>query len=363
MAKIKDLKNFLEKERESKLSFPEDNDTIEEVVKSHVSFSEPGPEWNSVYCAVCGDGARTKGPRGGWKFENENAFYNCFNCGVKGSFTPEEEYPMSKDMKLIFNSFNIPKRDYAKILFRIRNNNPNFKPLEKPEPKTRISDLIGKGMLHPDYLIPLDKTLDSKIGRECLSLLDDKRIHYKDYPFFVSTGKTDSKLPTDKSNSKATAGRLIIPIYYEDRLLLIQGRDLTGKSKNKYINIGNVSNTVYGIDRLKSEHKYVFVTEGFWDAFHLNGVAVITNNIYSTQIKILNLLEKEKVVAADKGGDHNTLVNRGLKQGWGISVPQELRNVKDVTEAVQKYGKLATAYYYMKAASFGGKATLLSKNF
>ena len=363
MKNIKQLKQYLSEKKPTE-GFEISTKTIEEVVSEYVKFESQSDDWNSTYCAVCGDGSRTKGPRGGWKFEHENAYYNCFNCGVKGSFTPEEEYPMSKDMKSILLSFNIPKREYAQILFRIRDGNPNFKPLEKKESTdTKISDVIGKGITVPNWMVSLESVLNKPIATQALSLLEHKCIEYKDYPFFIGCGVTDSKNPTDKSNAKITAGRLIIPIYYKDRLLLLQARDLSGKSKNKYINIGNVSNTVYGIEQLNKNHKYVFVTEGFWDAYHLNGVAVITNNITIPQINIINMLEKPIVVAPDKGGDYNTLVNRGLKHGWGISVPRELQNSKDVTNSVQRYGKLYTAHCYMKSAAFGDKAALLSKNF
>lgn len=362
MHKIKDIKNYIsEKKKEDFLEG--ETKTIEEVVNEYVQLPQTSDGWHSVYCAVCGDGSRTQGPRGGWKFENENTYYNCFNCGVKGAFTPEEEYPMSKDMKLIFNAFNIPKKEYAKILFRIRDGNPNFKPLVKSEQKETVSELMGKGITQPDYLVPLDKVLNYALGKKCLDLLESKCIDYKDYPFFVSAGETNSKNPTEKTNAKILYNRLIIPIYYKDRLLLLQGRDLSKNGKKKYINIGNISNTVYGLDRLNEKHKYVFVTEGFFDAYHLNGAAVITNNISSTQVKILNAIQKEKVIAADKKGDYNTLVNRGLKQKWGISVPPEFRNLKDVTDAVNKYGCLYTSFCYMKAASFGEKALLVSKNF
>lgn len=357
MAKIRDLKEHLN-EKSTTNNFIEDTDTIEDVVKSYVTFDgSPRNGWHPVYCAVCGDGSRTKGPRGGWKFEYEDAYYNCFNCGAHGSFTPENEIVMSKEMKNILLSFNIPKREYSKILFRIRKE--DFKPKSKPEIKDDISSLISKGFECPDYLIPLSEALDTKTGILASKELDKKSIHYDEYSFYISSGKSESKNPSQNSNAKILRNRLIIPIYYYDRLILLQGKDLSGKSKNKFINVGNLTTTVYGIDRLKDTHPYVFVTEGFWDAYHLNGVAVITNNISSTQIKILNKIDKPKIIVPDKKGDYNTLARRGIEQGWGISSPPEFRNIKDVTECVKKYGKLYTLDRYMNAVITGEKAKLI----
>lgn len=362
---IRDALDCIEERKKAKrlASFGNDTETIEEVVKKYVPFTHGARnDWNLVYCEVCGDGAREKGPRGGWKFDGEDAGYNCFNCGAHGSFTPEEEYPMSKDMKHILLSFGIPKKEYAKILFRIRDGNPNFKPKEKTPQDNLFDQLVSKSFSKPDYLVDLDSVLDTKLGKKSLQLLEEKRIDYKDYPFFMSTGQTASKNPTDKSNAKITAGRLIIPIFYKERLLLLQARDLFGKSKHKYINIGSSSTAIFGLDRLNKSHKYVFVTEGFWDAYHLNGVSVITNNISGFQLQLLDSIEKLKVVVPDRMGDYNTLATRGVAKGWGVSIPNEFRNVKDVTEAVAKYGKLYALYTYMKNVAEGDKAALLIKN-
>ena len=357
---VKDALDHLEKLKRQ--NFPEDDETIEDVVKKYVPFSYGSRNgWNPVYCAVCGDGSRTQGPRGGWKFEGETAGYNCFNCGIHGAFTPEEEYPMSKDMKEILLSFGIPKREYAKILFRIRDTDPNFKPKERTENDDLLDQLLAKKMEAPDYLIGLEDSIQTKVGQKALAILEEKCIDYRDYPFFISSGETKSKNPTDKANAKITVNRLIIPIYFNGNLLMLQARDLTNKNKNKFINIGSASTTVFGLDRLNKNHKYIMVVESFWDAYHLQGVSVITNNISAFQTKLLNTLEKPKIVVPDRMGDYNTLALRGIKEGWGLSAPNEFRNLKDVTEAVKKYGKMYALYQYMKNVVNSDKAELIIK--
>jgi len=360
---VKDLKDYLKDNPISK-PFPTDNETIEEVVTKYVDFSNGSRNgWNSVYCAVCGDGSRTQGPRGGWYFEGENTRYNCFNCGIKGAFTPEEEIPMSRDMKEIFKSFGIPKKDYAKILFRMRSAERGFEPLKRKEKKEDPLDLLReKSFELPDYLQPLSEISDTTLGKMCLDMIHNKKLSLHDYPFYVSKGTTESNNSQDKINAKITANRLVIPIFFEHRVLLLQARDLYGKSKNKYINIGNISNCIYGIDRLKDNHKYIFITEGFWDAYHLNGVAVITNQLTKNQIKILNSIDKPKVVVPDRRGDYNVLASKAVSEGWGISAPTEFRNHKDVTEVVKKYGKLYTTHTFVKSVTFGGKAHLVVKD-
>lgn len=356
---IKDIRKEIQKRNELEL----DQSTIEDVVRRHVSFEDESGEWKKVYCAVCGDGSRTKGPRGGWKLDGEDCAYSCFNCGISGAFTPENEIFMSRDMKTIFESFGIPKRDYGKILFRLRRD--GVEKLEKPEfRKETIESQLGEGIQLPDYLVELEKAKNTNIGRKAIEFLaEEKCIDYKDYPFFVTYGKTNSKDQQEKINAKIMVNRLVIPIYYKNKLLLLQGRDLDGNKKKKYISIGNVSSTLYGLDRLKDDHKYVFVTEGFFDAYHLNGVACIVNKLTSQKIKALNLLEKEKVIVPDRGEKINTMLAKGLDCGWGFSAPRELQNCKDVTESVKRYGKLYTIYTIMKSAKTGEEAEFLGRAF
>lgn len=370
MSTVKELKKYLknnsyviDKRQKNNSYVIDDDQTIEEVVTQYVDFSNgKSNDWNKVYCAVCGDGSRTQGPRGGWHFQGENARYNCFNCGIKGAFSPFEDIPMSRDMKKVFKSFGIPKKEYSKILFRIRSGTG----LNKRPPKNKEIDpskiLLENSFPFPDYLMPLKDNLDSTVGKKCLEILDDHHISVYDHPFYISSGETKLKNSQDKINSKITKNRLIIPITFENELLLLQARDLFGKSNKKYINIGKINNCLYGLDRLQKNHKYVFVTEGFWDAFHLNGVATISNQLSKGQIKILESIDKPKVVVPDRGGDYNTLAKKSVDLGWGISAPYEFRNYKDVTDTITKYGKLYSIYIFMKNVTFGEKCKLIIKD-
>jgi len=342
--------------------------SIRDIVDSSVSYEEiDAGGWNKVYCQVCGDGSRTKGPRGGWKFAGEDCFYNCFNCGISGAFTPENEIFMSRDMKTIFEAFGIKSKDYGKVLYRLRNSKvkdfvPKIKSKEEISREQALKSMLASAMEFPDYLMPLSDVLDKPIGEKCVALLEKKGMTPDDYPFYVSNGKTESKKQQDKINAKIMIDRLVIPIYYGDKLLLLQGRDLTGKSKRKYINIGEISTSLYGLDRLTDSHEQIYVTEGFFDAYHLNGVATITNKLCRGQLDVLNSLDKPKIVVPDRNGDSNALLERAVSVGWGFSAPKALENCKDVTEAIGRYGKLFTCYHIQTSKKFGEEAEFF-KNF
>lgn len=341
--------------------------SIQDVVDSSVAYEETDYNgWNKVYCQVCGDGSRTQGPRGGWKFEGEDCFYNCFNCGISGAFTPENEIFMSKDMKIIFDAFGIQSKQYGKILYRLRNSKgkdfvPKIKSKKEITKEKAFGNMLESAMKLPDYLQPLSEVLEKPIGLKCIELLEKKKMTPDDYPFYVSTGNTQSKDQQQKINAKIMVNRLVIPIFYKDDLLLLQGRDLTGKSKRKYINLGEISTALYGLDRLSDGHNQIYVVEGFFDAFHLNGIATLTNKLHKNQLDVLNSFEKPKIVVPDRGGDSNALLNKALDSGWGFSAPKALENCKDVTESVEKYGKLFTCYHIQKSKKIGEEAHFLKK--
>lgn len=354
MATVADFKNRL-------AVVTEIDETMSDIVEDKVEFADQAHSgWRSTYCAVCGDGSRTKGPRGGWYLDGDNVRYNCFNCGIKGAFTPEEEIPMSRAMKQIFQAYGIT--EYGRILFKYRDSDNSGKIIKEIK-KDPLKDMLKNSFDKPDYLIPLKDVLETDIGKDCVEFLKTKFLTVDDHEFYISSGKTDSDNPKTKIDAKITKNRLIIPIKYHDKFLALQARDIYGNSNKKYINIGHISNAIHGLDSLTDEHKYIFVTEGVWDALHLNGVALITNQLNKVQADILNSFDKEKVVVPDRGERHNTMADKAVEeQGWGITAPRELRNCNDVVDAIEKYGELYTIHMLMNGVSLGDRAKLILKD-
>lgn len=356
---VQDAKNRIAELRAVEVNDTINQDTIEDVILRKITFeSTPSPDtWNAVYCQVCGDGSRTQGPRGGWYYSGEDARYNCFNCGIKGAFTPEAEIPMSTDMGEIFNSFGISKREYGRILFRVRTADAGFTPLIKKNVEDVFKPLRETSFDLPDYLQPLSEVLDSRLGQTCITFLQTKYIDHEKYNFYVSTGSSNGS-SKDKINARILANRLIFPITYDSRVLLLQARELYGQTKNKYINVGSISNTLYGLESLQNNHKYIFVTEGVWDAMHLNGVSTLTNTMSSVQRKILDSYDKPKVVVPDRKGTHNMLAHMAVDAGWGISAPREFREYTDITDAMKRYGRIYVVHKIMSSVMFGDRAKM-----
>lgn len=316
--------------------------TIHDIVNNYLTFSKISQGWHVLYCEVCGDGSRTQGPRGGWSFDGDIAFYHCFNCGIKGSFDPTREFPFSKEMRKIFSSFAIPLNE---IDLLIGKNNLNF---NKTVPIKKVFEIPSIPI--PDHFYRLDECdISNKIFLKAVKFLEHRQIDFTSYPFYLSTGSSTDG--AENSIARSLINRLIIPALKDDKMIYYIARSLEDnpkeKSSKRYLN-AHVPRTsvIYGYDKLfKDLHKPLYITEGFFDSWHLDGVAILENNLSHTQIAMLNRSPRRKIVVPDKkinktkNDDGKKLATQAIELGWEISLP-EFGTCTDVTEAIIKYGKL-----------------------
>lgn len=328
------------------------NNSIEDIVKPNITIhgiSNHG--WNTVYCEHCGDGSRTKGPRGGWLFKGDLAMYHCFNCGVDANFDHTREQPYSKEMWDVLNSFNIPMSDVKKLISEYKlKNNFEVKKTKKVVQKIKTLDV-------PDYFYPLDTaSKKNTIAKSAREFLKERKIDYRDYPFYLSSGKTKMSV-RHEAISKSLMNRLIIPFFKNGKMVYYQARALSNQKK-KYINADTKrSAIIYGFDKIYSDiDNYLFVTEGFFDAYHLNGVSVQENKLSSPQIELLSQSPRTKVIVPDFNGDSYTLAEQAIELGWGVAFPNFSKKYKDTTEAIQAIGKLATLQDIVNCVYFGYEA-------
>lgn len=328
-------------------------DNIESIVRDHVTFPAPPSSkgWNNVYCEVCGDGSHTKGRRGGWQFADNIVFYNCFNCGVEGSFDPEREYPFSRHMYVIFKAFNVPLKYCYQLIDRYRKAGDAPKPVKRPAVKFEVFDIF-------DHLYLLnDAESTDKAARVAVDHLTEKRrIDPNSFPFMLSTGRTASTNPKDISIAKTLSNRLIIPAFRDNDIIGYEAMALFDQSP-KYITLG--SHLIHGYNNIFGQENHVplFITEGFFDSYHFSGVALTTNKISKWQIELLDRTERPKVVIPDKGNTHNALAEKAIGLDWGVSFP-DISPYKDVSEAIEHYGVIYVIDSALKSIKYGSIAEI-----
>jgi hypothetical protein len=253
----------------------------------------------------------------------------------------------------VFNAFGVPVNEYKALEIKA---NPEKKLVRKKKVKLPKIEI-------PDYFKPLTEFDEDDLLAEAARdfLWEKYHMTQDDYPFFLSTGKTKSDLRDDQYLCRRLRPRIIIPAYVKDNMIYWQARIFVGDDDKKYVSasVENSGAVIYGLDKLYADYdKPLYVTEGFFDSWHVNGVAIIGNTMKQSQIEILNKTNRPKVVIPDLNVDGLNLVEQAVELGWGVSVPNILPET-DICKAIQAYGKLYVIKSVVDKTYFGDKARFI----
>jgi DNA primase len=84
------------------------------------------------------------------------------------------------------------------------------------------------------------------------------------------------------------------------------------------------------------------VVEGIFDALSISGCALTHNDINESQANLLRKLNRTIIVVPDQDKAGLSLCDKALDLGFQVSIPNWEVGIKDVNDAVVKYGKLPT---------------------
>jgi hypothetical protein len=170
-----------------------------------------------------------------------------------------------------------------------------------------------------------------ELSIEATSYLTKRSIDL-DYPFL--------------SKSRPRPG-IVIPFTYENQVVGNCTRFLDDRTP-KYLN-DMQPGYVFGTDLQSDAWNYVLVMEGVFDALSINGLAVLHADVNDAQARLIRSLGKEVIVVPDQDAPGMKLVDRAVELGWSVSMPNWDDGVKDVNDAVIKYGRLGTLLTIMQA--------------
>ena len=154
--------------------------------------------------------------------------------------------------------------------------------------------------------------------------------------------------------------RVIIPFYHNGKIVGHTGRKITD-GKPKYLTDAQPG-YVFNFDRQINDRAYVIVVEGQFDAIAVDGCAIMHNEPNDAQILRLTSLGREVIVVPDRDRAGAKILNSALKNNWSVSLPPWGDEIKDVADAVKKFGRLyvlATILHYKIAGEI--KINLLKK--
>jgi DNA primase len=108
---------------------------------------------------------------------------------------------------------------------------------------------------------------------------------------------------------------------------------------------------VFGVDFQKPEWQICILVEGIFDALSINACALTHNTISEEQASILSQLNRRIIFVPDRDKTGLETIDRALELGYSVSIPNWDSNIKDVNDAVIKYGKLMTLMSILQHAT------------
>jgi hypothetical protein len=322
-------------------------DTVLNLLPSKKKRSQSGwLSFNAVCCHNNGDSADTRS-RGGVKTNpNGGVSYHCFNCGFKSSYTPGRV--LSFKFRKLLRWMGADENTVQRLVVEALRTKDLFNPEEiKTEPEEEIT-------FEPRKLPEQAKTLWSLAEfyrladfKDCPKELNDavnyvvrRGIDTVKYDFYW-TPEVEHKL----------SHRVIVPFIYKGQIVGHTARAIVDGIKPKYLS-DHPANFVFNLDKQLHDSKFVLVMEGPFDAMAVDGVSVQTNEISEQQAELIEALGKEVIYVPDFDKHINkqgrevwpglSAVEQAISYGWSVSFPVWHEECKDVSKAVETYGKLFT---------------------
>ena len=279
-----------------------------------ISFNAP--------CCVHNSESADRRQRGGMKTTDQGWSYHCFNCGFTASFVLGRT--LSFKARKLLSWMQVPVEEIERInLESLKHKNMEGLLQERQQVAERL-----QGIEFEDRLLPPDTQLLPPTAEQYLL---DRGIKL-DYPFLYKT------MPRPG---------IVIPFTHDGQVVGHTTRFLDTRTP-KYIQ-DIQSGYVFGTDLQKSTWQTVLVMEGVFDALSINGLAVLHADINDAQVRLIRSLGREVTVVPDQDEAGMRLVDRAVELGWAVSMPAWPADVKDVNDAVVRWGRLGTLLTIMQA--------------
>lgn len=275
--------------------------------------------FNAVCCHHLGHNPDRRA-RGGIIFTDEhNWTYNCFNCNFKCGFTFGS--PLTINTRQLLKWCGVDNLQIEKYSFEswaAKNSVDNstnktistsifFNEKQLPENAELVVSDNPKHKIHVDYLAGRGLTVN-------------------DYPFYC--------VPNESRT------RIIIPYYYRGKIVGHTSR-YYDNGTSKYIS-DQQRGYVFNMDNQHREWGVCILVEGQFDAISIGGCAYLGSTIGEEQAQMISKLRRQIIVVPDRDKSGMQVCDCALEFGYQVSLPQWSDDVKDVNDAVRKYGKLPT---------------------
>jgi hypothetical protein len=314
--------------------------------------------WISFMAPCChhnGESADTRG-RGGMILNADGGCsFHCFNCNFKASYVPGRH--LTYKFRKLLGWFGASENEIKRLVIdaiRVKDIVSPDTVIEEVEPidfkpRPLPDEAQDFFTLNTFYTLNDDKDVPQGYHNAVL-YISNRLIDFQKYPFYW-TPETQYNLHK----------RVIIPFTWKGNIIGYSARAFDDTVKPKY-HSNYEPNYVFNVDKQKNDSKFVIVSEGPFDAMAVDGVAVLSNECSEIQADIIDSLGREVIVVPDGDKSGKKLIDDALEYGWSVSFPIWQKDYKDVSEAVEKLGKLFVLKSIIEAKETGRlKIELLRK--
>ena len=279
--------------------------------------------FNAVCCHHRGEKPDDR-KRGGVLMNSIGGFqYHCFNCGFKAGWSKGKL--LSNNTKQLFNWLGMPDSKVSELMLtamREREDLPTIRKVVEltlqertlPDDSKTFTELANEGCTDPDFINAVTYIVERGF-----------KLHWYNWMWTPAPGYKD---------------RVLIPFYNDGKIVGYTGRKIKD-GKPKYLT-DSQGTYLFNIDAQHNDRQYVIVVEGQFDAIAVDGVAIMTNEPNEAHVMRLRQLGKEVIVVPDRDKPGAKLIKAALDNDWAISLPEWEHDIKDVADAVKRYGRVYT---------------------
>lgn len=266
--------------------------------------------------------------RAGIKFSDSNSWsYHCFNCQFKCGYVLGKQF--SSNLKQLLSWCGMDSTHIDKLSFESFRQGSILE-LYKSQPHL-IYNIEFETKKLPEGSRPLNPDVDTLH----IEYLSKRGLSPADYTFYV--------------NDEDVRERIIIPYYYQGKIVGNTSRYYDNRHP-KYIS-DQQKGYVFNIDNQKPDYEVCILVEGQFDAISINGCAFMSNSISDEQVQLLRKLQRKIIFVPDRDKTGLNVCDRAIDLGFSVSIPKWSSDIKDVNDAVVKYGKLPTLLSILQYAT------------
>ena len=291
-------------------------DILSYIPQKRKQTSSGWVSFNAPCCVHTGESADRRS-RGGIKQAEDDWSYHCFNCGFTASFVPGR--PVSYKARKLLEWLGVDPTDIERL---------NLESLKRKS----LLDLTAERNTIKQTQIDFDE----KEVPEGVELIDPELDQHKHYQQYLDKRGIVLEYPFLVDKKQGPRDRIVVPYTYKNRIVGHTSRYLDSRTP-KFIN-SQQPGYVFGYDLQRSNWTSAIVVEGIFDALSISGLSCMHETISKEQAQLLKQLKRRIIVVPDQDRAGLSIIDAAVEHKFEVSIPEWPKDVKDVNDAVVRFG-------------------------